>query len=269
LAEFGEEIKKNAAPPSEGNRPGEPGEMDVLNLSGVPDGESDGGAFDIGELIAEGVEEVNVLREKARHGDAYSSGEIEIDELTATAVTEFYVEVLLPETISQIGDLVVGGSFRYRKLSGRFEKIYKSTTKTLLMEGKVKLPTPAQCFVALTIYIIISNAVAMISERKKAKRKAEKLGFNPATIDESKPLAAQEAAQRSGPIPSSVSVELAKRGSFETEDGYYKKDLSGTYIKKGDRVYGPSECAKKALEKYTKSQDVKSEMKRLLQEDGK
>lgn len=222
-----------------------------------------GGTFDIGDLIADGMEELAAQRVASGEPSQPSTGgkgqTFKIDTMTAAAAAVFYTDVILPGAVGAIGEMFAGEGYKYKSLGKRFEQSYKDTVTRLLESGEITLPTPMQCFVAMTLVIIAANAVQVFKERKKRSKKADSQKQRE-YIDESAPVQI-ESPSASGPIRSDLSVEIAKRKKFQTENGFYIFDLEGVYIKKGERKFGPSLAAESAIKKTSDNSEIKELLK--------
>lgn len=224
---------------------------------------SDEGAFDLGDIIAEGIEEVAEQQKRAGSPvTAQAQQSFQIDDLTATAAAVFYTEILLPGLVGSLGELFAGDSYKYRSMGKKFDEVYRKTTTELLKSGEIKLPTPMQCFMAMTAAIVISNAIQVFQIRKK-KAKRIQVEQKRDLTDESKPVEIPE-PQPDAPIKSDATVEAAKRKKFTVESGFYMYDLEGVYIKKQDRRYGPSDIAKVEIAKTSVNAEIKEAIKKAL-----
>jgi hypothetical protein len=225
---------------------------------------SAGGSFDIGDLIADGMEELSAQRktgfEPSQTPPNGGGQSFKIDTMTAAAAAVFYTDVILPGAVGAIGELFAGEGYKYKSLGKRFEQSYRDTVTRLLESGEITLPTPMQCFVAMTLVIIAANAVQVFKERKKRTKKTEAQKQRE-YIDESAPVQI-DTPSASGPIRSDLSVEIAKRKKFQTENGFYSYDLEGVYIKKGERRFGPSIAAENAIKRTSDNAEIKEILKK-------
>lgn len=271
MIDFSKEIDTEAvgSVPVKISDPSVPDEMDVVLVrSAEPDASSAGGSFgslDIGDMIADGMDEL--AKKSSDIGRAAPSSQgggntFQIDTLTATAAAVFYTDVILPGVVGAIGEAIGGEGYKYKSLGKRFEQTYRETVTRLLESGQITLPTPMQCFIAMTLVVVATNAFQIFKERKKRVKKMEKQQPRE-MFDESQPLPIDDIPGGGGsPIPSDLTVEIAKRKKFQTENGFYTFDLEGVYIKKGDRKYGPSDVAKKAISQTSDNQQIKELIKK-------
>ena len=231
-----------------------------VDSEGAP---SDGGAFDLGDIIAEGIEEVSEQQKKLGTDTTSKAPQsFQVDDLTATAAAVFYTEILLPGLVGSLGELFAGDSYKYRSMGKKFDEVYRKTTTELLKSGEIKLPTPMQCFMAMTAAIVVSNAIQVFQIRKKKAKKIQAEQKRD-LVDESKPVEVFD-VQPETPIKSDPTVEAAKRKKFTIENGFYTYDLEGVYIKKQDRRYGPSDIAMREIQKTSVNADIKEGIKKAL-----